>query len=366
MADITKLITVLQPHLHWHRARLTCFAALILAVIKLRTVNLAQLALLVNPRRSIETNYRRLQRFLALFDPGADTLMRLLLALRPDPEEPLTLVLDRTEWKFASTRRNLLTLGYLWQGFVIPLRWMDLGREGNSNFYERRALLEPLLHEIGPTKIRALVADREFIGEAFFAWMNERALRFIIRIRKNARVRHQRSHPRARAVASYGLRAGELFADLAEGERRPLDEPQLIYSNRLYVVGARQGEEPWILVTNEPVACAEEADEVLALYGQRWSIETSFGAFKRRGFDLESTHLRSPERLERLVGVLAVALLWAVKVGLWCHQQAPIRLKRHGRRSVSLFRYGLDYLRQCLLRDDRPALRPAFQLLSCT
>ncbi len=356
MLEITKLMTLLQPHLKWHRARLACFAALVVAVIKLRSVNLARLAPLINPRRALATNYRRLQRFFALFDPGPDALCRLLLSLRPNPDEPLTLVMDRTEWKFGTKRVNLLMVGYLFEGFTIPLRWLELDRTGNSNFYQRRALLEPILHQIGAAKIHAFVADREFIGEAFLAWMNERNVRFVIRIRKNATVRRLGSRPRSR-----GVRAGVVFADLAVGERRQFE--RLIYGNRLHVVAAREGSEPWILVTNRPPSSPEE---VLRLYGQRWSIETSFGALKRRGFDLASTHLRSPERLERLVGVLAVALLWCVKVGLWRHEQRPIRAKKHGRRSISLFRYGLDYLRQALLWHDPPALRLAFRLLSCT
>ncbi len=358
MLEITKLMTLLQPHLPWHRARLACFAALVLAVIRLASVNLVQLAHVINPRRALKTNYRRLQRFFALFNPGQDTLCRLVLALRPNPDEPLTLVMDRTEWKFGSKRINLLMVGYLCGGFTIPLRWCELDKEGNSNFYERRALLEPLLHEIGPEKIKAFVADREFIGEAFMAWMHERGLCFVIRIRKNASVRRLECRWRRG-----GVRAGEFFADLAVGERRQVAEPRLIYGNRLHVVAARQGKEPWILVTNNPPANPEQ---VLQLYGQRWSIETSFGALKSRGFDLESTHLRSSERLERLVGVLAVALLWAVKVGLWRQERRPIPVKKHGRRSVSLFRYGLDYLRGCLLWRDEPALRPALRVLSCT
>jgi hypothetical protein len=355
MLEITKLITVLQPHLQWHRARLTCFAALTLAVIKMRSVNLAQLAEVINPRCPHASNYRRLQRFFAHFDPGADTLTRLLLALRPDPDEPLTLVIDRTEWKFGTKRVNLLTVGYLLDGLTIPLRWRELGRGGNSNYHDRRAVLEPLLGALAGLPIRALVADREFIGVAFLAWLQEHDVPFVIRIRKNARLRRL-----ARRAGARGVLAGEVFSRLAVGARWLLAEPWVVYGHRLHVVAAREGKEPWILVTNA------RPEEALRLYGQRWSIETTFGALKRRGFDLETTHLRHSERLERLVGVLALALLWAVKVGLWRHRRQAIRVKKHRRRAVSLFRYGLDYLRQCLLWHDEAALRPALRLLSCT
>lgn len=350
MLEITKLMTLLQPHLKWHRARLACFAAIVLAVIRLRSVNLARLAHLMNPQRSFDTNYRRLQRFFALFDPGADTLTKLLLALRPNPNEPLTLVIDRTEWKFGARRINLLTVGYLCEGFTIPLRWLELGRTGNSNFYQRRAVLEPVLRQIGTAPIRALVADREFVGIDFLAWMNERGLRFVIRVRKSARIHH-----RGRAQ-----RVDEVFGSLPLGGRRRLRGKRKVYGHWVHVVAAREGNDPWVLITNE------RPGEALVLYGQRWSIETAFGALKRRGFDLESTHLCLSERLERLLGVLSLALLWCVKVGLWRASRSPIKMKPHGRRAVSIFRYGLDYLRMGLLWSDEAALRPAYHLLSCT
>jgi len=35
--------------------------------------------------------------------------------------------------------------------------------------------------------------------------------------------------------------------------------------------------------------------------------------------------------------------------GQWRHAHTPIRIKKHGRKAVSLFRYGLDCLREVLL-----------------
>lgn len=352
MQDVTTLMALLQPHLHWHRARCFCFAALVVAVIRLRTVNLAQLAQVINPRRSTPTNYRRLQRFFALFDPDQERLALLLIALRPEPEEPVTLVMDRTEWKFGRKRVNLLVVGYLLEGVTVPLRWIELDRTGNSPLADRIAMIAPLIEHFGADRIKALVADREFIGVKFFGWMIEQQLRFVIRIRKNARMRH--------LASGSDVRAGDAFASLAQGGRRRLRDKRVIYGHPVYVVAARERDQPWILVTNA------RPSQALLLYGQRWSIETTFSAFKSRGFDLESTHLRSSERLERLVGVLSLALLWSMKVGQWRHGRCAIKVKPHGRRSVSMFRYGLDYLRERLLRHDWAELRPAFHLLSCT
>jgi hypothetical protein len=36
-------------------------------------------------------------------------------------------------------------------------------------------------------------------------------------------------------------------------------------------------------------------------------------------------------------------------MGEWLHKQKPIPLKSHGRRAISIFRYGLDHLRGIFL-----------------
>ena len=98
-----------------------------------------------------------------------------------------------------------------------------------------------------------------------------------------------------------------------------------------------------------------------------------FGALKSRGFDLESTHLRHRERLERLLGVLALAFGWAHRSDLWVaeHVRAPRLIAKYGRRAKSLFRLGLDSLCQLLApaallpRGRRARFRLFATFLSC-
>ena len=107
---------------------------------------------------------------------------------------------------------------------------------------------------------------------------------------------------------------------------------------------------------------------MIADYGARWGIETLFGMFKTRGFCLESTHFTDPKRLSKLVALMAIALCWAVKTGEWLHQHQPIKIKKHGRKAQSIFRYGLDYLRSILtdldLKSDE--FLHSLKFLSCT
>ena len=58
-------------------------------------------------------------------------------------------------------------------------------------------------------------------------------------------------------------------------------------------------------------------------YGLRWGIEAMFSDFKTRGFGLEDTQIRHPDRLERLILVMALALYWAVSAGMWDATKNP-------------------------------------------
>jgi hypothetical protein len=110
------------------------------------------------------------------------------------------------------------------------------------------------------------------------------------------------------------------------------------------------------LKTGEYLLLITQADPQQAptRYAQRWEIETLFKAFKSQGFDFESTHLTQAERLESLIALMSVALVWAHKVGEWLSQTKPIPLKNRAqpdthpthqaRKLYSTFRYGLDHL----------------------
>jgi len=109
--------------------------------------------------------------------------------------------------------------------------------------------------------------------------------------------------------------------------------------HQLYLSGLRLSDgELLIVVTNESPGNA------IKVYGLRWEIETLFSCLKGRGFNFEDTHMIDPERIKKLMALLAIAFCWAHKVGEWKHEHKPIKIKTHGRPAVSLFRYGLDHL----------------------
>ncbi|MBD1865233.1 MULTISPECIES: hypothetical protein [Trichocoleus] len=47
------------------------------------------------------------------------------------------------------------------------------------------------------------------------------------------------------------------------------------------------------------------------------------------------------------------AFCWVFLPGEWLHQLKPVTLKKHGRKAKSIFRYGLDYLRNIMLNLEQ-------------
>jgi hypothetical protein len=106
------------------------------------------------------------------------------------------------------------------------------------------------------------------------------------------------------------------------------------------------------LKTGELLALATSGkpSHALARYRRRWSIETLFANLKTQGFDMEATHITDPKKLETLLVLMAVAAALAAKTGASAARARPIPVKKHGRRAISYFAFGLTVLRKILAR----------------
>ena len=119
-----------------------------------------------------------------------------------------------------------------------------------------------------------------------------------------------------------------------------------------------------IVITNK------DNTEALKIYQQRWSIENMFGAFKTRGFNFEDTHLHHLYKIEKLIFLISIAYVWSIFTTLWLDSIIKIRINKYGRKIISCFRRGLDYLinmiHQILSGNILNDYVQVFKLLSCT
>lgn len=90
------------------------------------------------------------------------------MRLVPVGNDPWRLTLDRTNCKFGLAEINFLVLGVAHRGTAVPLFWSVLDLAGNSDTAERVSLMGRFLKVFGASRIDALLADREFVGEDWF------------------------------------------------------------------------------------------------------------------------------------------------------------------------------------------------------
>ena len=206
MLNNTELQTVLQDHLHWNRARITFIVAFVIALMKVTTVNLTKVANALGGTARKQSNYRRIQRFFSGFAFDYRAWSEMVLRLVP-VDGDFVISIDRTNWRFGRFEINILMAGIVYQGTAYPLVWMLLAKTGNSNTGERTQLVERLLSVLPAPSIKAIMADREFIGKQWFTTLDDYGLPYYIRIRQNARMTY-RGRTRSARVLFRDLKTG--------------------------------------------------------------------------------------------------------------------------------------------------------------
>jgi len=311
---------------------------LALLIMQHGTICLWRLAAYVASAAQTASVRRRFYRFFQFVRLDSTLAARVVVELLGLSGKPWVLAIDRTNWDFGKITINILMISVVWNGTGIPLIWMLLPTAGNSNTSERTELLDRLRAAFPDLRIAALMGDREFIGDAWMAYLQRANIPFILRLRENQYVL------RAGYVA---LPISVIARHLKVGDKRIVKgscwlgraNETLSAPVRLVITRLASGE---LLA----LACSGSARHALARYRQRWTIETMFGNLKTKGFALEATHLTDPNKLCTLLALLAFAVALAVKTGVATARLHAIPIKKHGRPACSLFALGLHMLRK--------------------
>ena len=137
------------------------------------------------------------------------------------------------------------------------------------------------------------------------------------------------------------IRASDTFSQffgqhLRKGKR-------IVNGLSVYVVGMLPPDGEYLILATD-----KNPEEALEEYKKRQGIETLFQCLKGRGHNFEDTHMTFPDRIDKLIALPAVAFSRCHATGEWCHSQKPIKIKKHGRKAVSIFRPGLDHIGRIL------------------
>jgi len=323
------LIKELDSALGLNLARVKCMALMIASLLRHRTVNLAILATENLTGARNESCYRRFQNFFLRCTLSLPSVGRLILGKLHKPAGGWVLSMDRTNWKYGKRHINILTVGVVINRIAIPIAWRVLPqttKRGNSNTAQRIDILRKVLCLMDAQEIRVLTMDREFGGRRWLRWLDNKEVAYIVRIKGNTQIggRAARLHrttgktrkgAAAKRVTVWGMDV--FFANkkiTAKGRR---DDHLHVISNRF------------------------SGREALAIYRLRWGIEQLFSHLKKRGFDLEATHMTDATKLEKLFAIVSLAFLYSYAWG--CHLRANRKQNKATRRK-SLFRLGLEGL----------------------
>jgi len=308
---------------------LSLLVAIVLALVMREDVRLTKLAAALPGQALHSSKVKQLHRFFKHIQLPSEVLARFVVSFA-DPEERVWLVIDRTNWQLGKRPINILVVAVIIRGHALPLMWTLLPHGGSSNAATRNALLERLLLVLPAKRIAGLLGDREFIGKKWFGFLSKHQVAPCIRLKAGTRVG--------------GIPVWALFKGIAAHEVRWWYRPLMVYGVPLRVCAVRDVHGHLLYV-----ATLEHGRHAMTAYAQRWSIEVLFKHWKGSGFELESTHLIHPERLNTLLGVVTIASVWAWHIGEHEHEQAPIRVLAHGRLAVSVVRYGLNTLKAALV-----------------
>lgn len=335
--------------LPFQAARIKCVAHMVLALIRVRSVNLAELAVVLNDAVDIASNYRRLQRFFAQVDFNSSIVGTIIFSLLPQQTD-ITICIDRTEWGCPMKRRNLLVATAVVGPLSVPIAWLSIPL-GCSSTKDRIKLIERVLQIVPRQAINALVADREFFGKEWFTYLHEENIPFCIRLRVQ--------------TPTYGqdgkISVPALFPAMRNGNVRRHSQPRLVYGVPLILTAKRLRTGMLYLASTPSIAKPRK------IYQRRWKIESFFQACKGRGFRLEATGLVHPDRIARLFSLVALTFTWMQLTGRRQEQRKARATNKHQRHRISLFRLGLDTVQQLVCNSLNQAslkqLRPVVALL---
>ena len=355
----TELISILRQQFDGsiNLARIKFISMFICALCKVQTVGFEKLANAFDSIADSESSLRRIQRFIAEYSLSSDLVAQFIFKLLPE-KESLSLSIDRTNWKFGKTDINIFMLGVCYNGVAFPLLFTMLKKRGNSNSQERIDLINRFISLFGKECIDSVLADREFVGDEWIRYLNEYNIRYYIRIRNNFKVFIP--HKNKEVKASW------LFSSLRVNDFIHYRKIIKIGTQYCYLSGCKlknkKGKPEFLIIVsfNKP-------DQAQVYYKQRWQIETCFRAMKSSGFDIEKTHLNQIDRIEKLILLVMIAFVWCYKIGIYLHCNVrKIKVKKHGRKAKSIFKYGLSFLSAVLLNSEKQDDIGIEHFLSCT
>jgi len=262
--------------------------------------------------------------------------------------EEIVVVLDWTDFE-RDDHTTLCAYMVTRHGRATPLVWRTVPKstlEGKRTGYEHE-LIETL-HAILRPEIRVtLLADRGFGDQKLYELLGLLGWDYVIRFRECILVEDEHGEQKPASAWVGSGRAKMLKSPHVTTDRTAI--PAVV------VVHAKGMKEPWCLATS---LADKKAQDVVKLYGKRFTIEETFRDQKdlHFGLGLSATHIKSAQRRDRLLFLVAIAHALLTLLGAASEETGLDRTLKANtvkKRTLSLFRQGLYwYQAMPTMRDD--------------
>jgi hypothetical protein len=337
-ATITWVVSVCAVYLRLSQAK--TLGHLVAGAMRCQRVSLANIGRQM--LGTVKHQIKRCYRFCANDQVESSEAMRgIVNRLLRKRKKPLLVALD---WVDIKGYQTLMASAVL-KGRSTPLCWASCKGHVYDGHKSRNAFEESLLlvlRSMIPTQVKVIIlADRGFGRTALASFCQRQGFNYLIRIQPKVTVRLHGFHgklldyPVKKGIAKV-LKRVSYRSDEAVTQSVVVRWPKDLPPKR---------DECWFLMTD----LSGTAYQLCRLYGKRMTIEQLFrdGKNKRNGWSLRDTQLSSPERLDRMLLILAVAYLLLCGMGLIAQQKhKPSAWCSASKEQCSIFLIGLIMLKK--------------------
>ena len=285
---------------------------MILGVVLSSSCHLNHIACAIAQGSDVKSVTQRVRRWIMRASFHAQELLPLMAGrfVAVQLTGQIVLSIDRTEWKHA----NFLCAAISYRGRAVPVALMLLPGPKATNAQELRELLSRAAVAIPAGANVVVVGDREFGNIPAIRVIRSFGWHYCLRFKKDTWL-YDDEGDAWQARDRYPNRGSTLRWSQLRVTGHEYGPAQLA------VIWDSKEDEPWVLVSDLP------ARQMRCIYRRRMGIEELFSDLKKRGFDLESTRLRDPQRLVNLVGLLSLTYIWLLLA-------AAVVIKRGWRKHV--------------------------------
>ena len=309
---ISWVVSVCAVYIRLSQAK--TLGTLIASAMRNRRISLANLGRQMTGKVKHQIN--RAWRFCANDGVEVSDAMRGIVGqLTKKRKKPLLIAWDWVDIKGYQT----LVISAVLKGRSVPLYWASCLRNVYDGHRSRNAFEESLLlvlRTMIPRELKViLLGDRGFGRTALAAFCREQGFSYLIRIKPNVKVKFKGFDGK---LLDYPVKKGiaKVLKDVAYRSDGAVTQNIVVHWKRNL---PKKRDECWFMMTD----LKGTAQMLCQLYGRRMTIEQLFrdNKSKRNGWSLRDTQITKPQRLDRLLLIMAIAYLLLCGIGLLAKQQ---------------------------------------------